>query len=124
MSQQTEELMERLKEVLRRDREKSPLEATRKFLQSYVLDNYWEDIRREIEYMMRINPSTVIRGLHGIEDLLADPPKEEGTLNYLVACEASWVLDEPNDQNSAIWLRELAEFIRDVMGDKQPPRSS
>ncbi|MBI4853102.1 MAG: hypothetical protein HY819_15025 [Acidobacteria bacterium] len=124
MSQQNEELMKRLKEILRRDREKSPLEATREFLQSYVLDNDWEDIRRAIEHMMKFNPSTVIRGLHGIEDLLADPPKEENTLNYLVACEASWVLDEPNDQNSAIWLRELAEFIRDSMGDKQPPRSS
>lgn len=35
MSQQTEELMERLKEILRQDQEKSPLEATREFLQSW-----------------------------------------------------------------------------------------
>lgn len=124
MNQENEELTKRLKEILRRDREKSPLEATREFLQSYVLDNDWEDIRRAIERMMKINPRTVLGGLHGIEDLLADPPKEEGTLNYLVACEASWVLDEPNDENSAIWLHQLAEFIREVMGDEQPPRTS
>lgn len=124
MSTNDEKIMEKLKETLAAGRNKTPLEATREFLQSYVLDNDWEDIRREIEDMMKFNPWTVISGLHGIEDLLTDPPKEEGTLNYLVACEASWVLDEPNDENSARWLHELAEFIREVMGDKQPPRAS
>lgn len=117
------EMINRLREKLRKDRETRPLEATREFLHGYVDDNDWEDIRREIEDMMKFNPWTVIKGLNGIESLLANLP-EEGVLTYLVACDANWVLDEPNDENSARWLHQLAEFIREVMGDKQPPRET
>lgn len=124
MSQENEELMNRLKEKLRQDREKSPLEAARDFLQAYVMDNYWDDIQNRIERMMRINPSTIIRGLHGIEDLLLDPPQEEGVLASLVTYDGGWMLDEYNDEHAKVWLKELSEFIRKVMGDEQPPRAS
>lgn len=124
MSQENEELMNRLKEKLRQDREKSPLEAARDFLQAYVMDNYWDDIQNRIERMMRINPSTIIRGLHGIEDLLLDPPQEDGVLASLVTYDGGWMLDEYNDEHAKVWLKELSEFIRKVMGDKQPPRAS
>lgn len=119
-----EEIINKLREKLRRDKETPPLEATREFLHGYVDDNDWEDIRREIEDMMKFNSWTVIKGLNGIESLLANPPKEKGVLTYLVACDANWVLDEPNDENSARWLHQLAEFIRKSMGDKQPPRTT
>lgn len=124
MSQENEELMNRLKEKLRQDREKSPLEAARDFLQAYVMDNYWDDIQNRIERMMRINPSTIIRGLHGIEDLLLDPPQEEGVLASLVTYDGGWMLDEYNDEHAKVWLKELSEFIRKVMGDEQPPKAS
>jgi len=124
LNQKDEHLMNRLEEKLCQDREKSPLEATRDFLQSYVMDNYWDDIEKRIERMMRINPSTIIRGLHGIEDLLLDPPQEEGVLASLVTYDGGWMLDEYNDEHAKIWLKELSEFIRKVMGDEQPPRAS
>lgn len=123
MSQQNEELMKRLKEKLRQDQEKSPLEAARDFLQAYVMDNYWDDIEKRIERMMGINPSTIIRGLHGIEDLLLDPPQEEGVLASLVTYDGGWMLDEYNDEHAKVWLKELSEFIRKIMGDEQPPRA-
>lgn len=124
MSQQNEELVNRLKEKLRQDREKSPLEAARDFLQAYVIDNYWDDIQNRIERMMRINPSTIIRGLHGIEDLLLDTTQEEGVLANLVTYDGGWMLNEYNDEHAKVWLKELSEFIRKVMGDEQPPRAS
>lgn len=124
MSQENEELMKRLKERLRQDQEKSPLEAARDFLQAYVADNYWTDIQARIERMVKINPITIIRGLEGIEDLLAAPPQEEGVLASLVTYDGGWMLDEYNDEHAKVWLKELAEFIRKVMGDKQPPRAS
>jgi hypothetical protein len=124
VSQENEELINRLKEKLRRDREKSPLEAARDFLQSYVADNYWDDIQQRIERMTRINPYTIISGLNGIEDLLVEPPQEQGILVNLVTYDAGWVLDEYDDEHAKVWLKELAEFIRKVMGDKQPPRAT
>ncbi|MBI4853103.1 MAG: hypothetical protein HY819_15030 [Acidobacteria bacterium] len=124
MSQNDEDLMIRLRARLEEEKRKSPLEKARDFMQTYVADNYWDDIQKEVEHMIKINPITIIWGLEGIEDLLATPPQEEGVLANLVTYDGGWMLDEYNDEHAKVWLKELSEFIRKVMGDKQPPRSS
>lgn len=121
---QDEELMKRLKARLEADNNKTSLENARDFMESYVADNYWDDIQREIASMMQVNPITIIRGLEGIEDLLANPPAEEGVLTTLVTYDAGWMLDKYDDEHAKVWLKEMAEFIRKSMGDRQPPRAS
>ncbi len=100
----------------------APLEVATKFFNTYFADESWEEARvwlskRVIEY-----PRSVLEGLAGIELLLADPSVEQGTLSDLVAWQANWVLDDPSDEGAKVWLREVAEMVRELLGDKQPPR--
>jgi hypothetical protein len=69
-----------------------------------------------------INPLSAMEKLNALERLLADPPKEEGALAHMVAWRANWVLDDPSDEGAMKWLREVAEAIREVLGDRAPPR--
>ena len=64
-----------------------------------------------------------LAGLASVEGLLADPPAEKGILYDLVMWDANTSLDHnPTDEGAAIWLEEVAEMVREVLGDKLPPR--
>jgi hypothetical protein len=98
-----------------------PLEATRAFLRSYVADaDSLKEIHGDIARMAAVNPRSVVRGVEGIEALLADPPAS-GTLARLVAWDGNHVLDDPSDESAGAWLREIAAYIRSVLGDRQSP---
>lgn len=99
-----------------------PLEAARNFLQTYFSDNSLPEARQQMNSMMTVNIRPLLAGLTGIEALLSNPPTEKGVLSHLVAYDANWVLDDPSDEGAKVWLREIAELIREVLGDKQPPR--
>lgn len=99
-----------------------PLEVASKFLRAYFADNSFEEARARLARHISRNTNAVVRELEAIERLLAEPPAEAGTLAHLVAWEANWVLDDSSDSGAAAWLREVAEMIRELMGDKQPPR--
>lgn len=90
-----------------------PLEATRKFLTSYVEDREsLAEVEAEVARMAQVNTRTLDSGLAGIEDLLEDPPAEEGVLARLVGWDASWVLEDETDVGAAAFLRQLAAILR------------
>ncbi len=102
-----------------------PLEAAAKFLRSFFADNNWEEAEEELVSRVTINPRSVLAGLAGMEGLLADPPAEEGVLYNLVMWDANKGLDyDPTDAGATAWLQEVAEMVREILGDKQPPRPS
>lgn len=41
---------------------------------------------------------------------------------HLVAWEVNWVLDDPSDEGAKNWLQEIAEMIRQSLGDEAPAR--
>jgi hypothetical protein len=91
------------------------------------LHRYWGDegildaVRKDLANTVAITPRSVIRGLQSIESLLQNPPPE-GTLLDLVTWQANHPLDDPSEENAREWLRQMAELVRDVLGDLQPPR--
>ena len=110
-----EEMLARLRADLNRPPD-PPLEATRKFLQSYVLDEQSrQSLRAQVRYIAGINTRTLREGLAGIEGLLANPPAEEGVLARLAACDAGKVLDDPSDAGAKAWLQEIAGMLREEL---------
>ena len=101
-----------------------PLEEARKFLQFYWGDEGMLDaIRAQMKDTITFNPRSIVRGLQAIEALLVDPPPE-GKLLDVVLWDANHPLDNPSEDLAKTWLREMAEFVRNVLGDKQPPRQT
>jgi hypothetical protein len=93
-----------------------PLEATAKFLRIYCVDAAdMEEIREHLTRMAAINQRTILQGIAGIEALLENPPSEEGTLANLVAWEANWVLEQPDDEGAKDWLRTILQLAKDVL---------
>lgn len=102
---------------------KSSLEATRSFLQTYFGDALsLEEVRASLERITSVNHRAALESLCGIESLILNPPLEKGVLAEMIAWDANWVLDDPTDQGAKVFLREVAKMIREVLGDRQPPR--
>jgi hypothetical protein len=90
-----------------------PLDATRQFLGSYVADaGGMDEVEASIAKMVGINTRTLLRGLAGIEGLLAEFPKRFDSVRNLIACEIGWVLDDETDEGARKWLMELASILR------------
>ena len=101
-----------------------PLEAAGEFLSCFFADDSWEEAEESIADLAATNTRFILAGLAGIEGLLADPPAEQGVLYNLVMWDANTNLHSPTDEGAAAWLREVAEMVRGVLGNKQPPRPS
>ena len=98
-----------------------PLEATRKFLLGYCVDEGTiQNIREDVRRMLAINPVTITAGLAGIEGLLADPPAEGGTLLRLVVVEGGKVLIDNSDAGAQAWLEALAQMLREELAAGRP----
>lgn len=101
----------------------NPFEAAAKFLRIFFSDaDGLDEARAHLARMAGINQRSLTQGLAGIESLLAAPPPD-GRLSYLVAVEANWPLEDPSDEGAKLWLREIAQLIRDVLGSSQIPSS-
>ena len=89
---------------------------------------YWGDegildaIRVQMEGTISFSPKLVVQGLQAIETLLAHPPAD-GMLLDMVLWDANHPLDNPSEESAKTWLRRTAEFVRDVLGDKQPHKA-
>ena len=99
-----------------------PLEAAKKFFNAFFSDEDWEEAKERLVKRASLNPRSVLMGLAGIEGLLVAPPAERGVLFEMVAWDANWVLEDKTDEGAKVWMREVAEMVREVLGDKQPPR--
>jgi hypothetical protein len=98
-----------------------PLEATRKFLMSYVVDRGdMKEIEEPIAYMATVNTITLCEGLAGMEALLADPPQEPNVLRNLIVIEVGRGLKDDSDEGAKALLRELVELVRRYL----PPSAS
>ena len=90
-----------------------PLEATREFLMSYVMDaGDMNEIEASIAYMANVNTKTLREGLAGMEGVLANPPDEPNVLRNLMALEVGLMLADDSDEGVKAFLRELAEVVR------------
>jgi hypothetical protein len=98
------------------------METVRKLFITLNASDSIQDAMDHIRRISDVNPLSAMEKLNALERLLADPPKEEGALAHMVAWEANWVLDDPSDEGAMKWLREVAEAIREVLGDRAPPR--
>jgi hypothetical protein len=112
-------LHQKMRDALRRP---AGIEAAREFLQTYVFDADMKQLRAIIEHMCNVNPITIIDGLEGLEDMLAEK-LPAGVLAELVARDANRSLDDPSDEGARIWLTQLASRVREWLGDAAPPRS-
>jgi hypothetical protein len=92
------------------------------FLRVFSDADSMEEIKKEIDWLSQYSLKSLVEDLESLESLLDKLPKEEGDLAEIVAWEANWVLDDPTDEGAKKWLRDLAEIIRDALGDKAPPR--
>lgn len=100
----------------------APLEVTRTFLRSYASDaDDMEEIHAEVARMAAANARSIVRALQGIEALLADPPVG-GRLAQLLMWDGNQVLTDPSDYGAKAWLRDMAAYMRAVLGDQQPPQ--
>ena len=98
------------------------LEAARKFIHFYYADAISTDeVREHLVRTAARNPRGVRDGLLNIEALLSYP-QEKGILSNLVAVYANKILEDPNDEGAKAWLHEAAQLIRNVLGEKQPPK--
>jgi hypothetical protein len=103
---------------------KPPIEEAKQFLRRYWGDEAMLDaIRIQMENTISFSPSSIVRGLVAIEALLATP-LPDGTLLDMVLWDANHPLDDPSEQSAKVWLQEIAEFVRDVLGEQQPPRQT
>ena len=105
-------------EALRRRFDEPPrpaLEEVRSFLRGYVSDgSSIDEVRDALVSLSEHYPQTVRRRLRAFDEVLkTEYPK--GTLSRLVALDANVSLDDPSDENSARWLRQLANVIQQAL---------
>ena len=50
-----------------------------------------------------------------LEELAAEPPAEPGALSRLAAWDGNWVLDDPSYAGALVFLREVAQMLREVV---------
>lgn len=114
---------EKIYETYLSNQPKTPLEIVQRFVRSYFGDaDGIEEVRIEMQRITAHNPNAYVRDLLAIEELLNNPLRKPSVLSNLVAWDANWVLDDESDEGAKQWLREVAEMIRDILGDNQPPR--
>jgi hypothetical protein len=111
---------QKLRAVLRRP---TGIEAAREFLQTYVSDADMNQLRAIVEHMRNVNAVTIIDGLEGIEDVLAEA-QPAGVLAELVARDANRSLDDSSEEGARTWLAQLAGRVREWLGDAAPPPRS
>jgi hypothetical protein len=113
-----DELRERLRARLNAPPD-PPLEATRKFLQSYCSDaDSLDEIRSHVANMLAINPRTILEGLAGIEGVLANPTGQAESLLYLVENDGNWRIEGHSEEGARAWLQEMAQLLREELQKK------
>lgn len=92
------------------------IDRVREFLSFYVADSVGlDEVEGHLTRFAQVNYRSVQRDAEAIEALLA-APQPPGTLSWLVAADANWVLeDESSDTEAAEWLHGLAILIRKVL---------
>lgn len=81
------------------------------------LDEAFSDIKQTANR----NPAYLTDKLNALEELLQESAYDD-FFAHLVAWEANWVLEDTSDDRAKQWLREIAEMIRQSLGDKAPPK--
>jgi hypothetical protein len=100
---------------------KPPLDTVRLFLATEFGDaESFAEARSHLERLAQVNIRSHQRELWALESVIAEPPAEAGALTRMVAWDANWVLDDPTDESSLQFLREVAQMLREVI-DAAPP---
>ncbi|GID95938.1 hypothetical protein ACFQFC_18915 [Amorphoplanes digitatis] len=95
----------------------SSLDRVREFLGSHVQDaDGLDEVRADLRRTAHFGTVRHHGDLAALEAVVAEqhPP---GTLARLVGWEANWVLDDPSDAGAARFLTDLAEMLREVIGE-------
>jgi hypothetical protein len=108
----------RKKAQSQREAPEPALDAVRKFLQTFFYDADLAEVGRILTNLVEVDDRAPVRGLAGLDALLADPPSD-GTLARLVAFDANLSLDDPSDAGALLWLRSVAEMVREVLAKRR-----
>jgi hypothetical protein len=90
----------------------NPIDATRKFLHLFVIDNEFSDMQNEIKEFVEKDSEKALKYLLAIEELASDSQLTVGLLADLVEFDGGKPLDEPKDENARSYLRELVYLIQ------------
>jgi hypothetical protein len=118
MTTMNDEVRRRMEAMLRAPKP-PPLEVARKYLAFHVYDADFEDLKRDVPR----SPAIVMDAIEAIEALLATP-QEPGVLHALVLNDANRTLADDTDATAAVWLRKLADHLRECLGEYAPPRQA
>lgn len=99
-----------------------PLEHVKRLLRFRVgAMGSFDEIRAEMRKTAAHATRRLMQELTHLDALLAQP-QPPGLLTHLVAYEANWVLDNPSDQASAAFLRQIADLLREVLAETEQRR--
>ncbi|MDQ3684692.1 MAG: hypothetical protein M3430_03715 [Acidobacteriota bacterium] len=101
-----------------------PLETVRELLHAYIADDSMDEERERIRRRITTHPGTISNYPNAIESLIVNPPAKEGVFARSVAWDANRGIDDTSDEGAKAWLKGVAEIVREVLGDQQPPRPS
>ncbi len=79
-----------------------------------------EDALAEIKNRIRKHPFSIIEDLYSLEILLANSTQSEFLFKTVL-----WDANKPmeNKEQAIQWLQDFAEKLREMLGDKAPPKS-
>ncbi|WP_433302081.1 hypothetical protein ACQP2F_08020 [Actinoplanes sp. CA-030573] len=94
-----------------------PIDTVREFLHGNVADaESLDEVRAHLRRLARSTTRMHHRVLTALETVLATS-WPAGTLAQLVGWDGNWVLDDPSDVGAAVFLRGLADMLREVIGE-------
>jgi hypothetical protein len=83
----------------------NPIEATAKFLQMYVLDNYISEAEEEIAEFAKNYPEEAKKDLVALKMVILDQTLKDGVLTELVEEEGGKPLNEPKDDEARVFWK-------------------
>jgi hypothetical protein len=99
------------------------LELARKFVNFIVQDTATVEEVKDESFKNR-SPAMLeeyIKGLEAVEKI-ANESQQPGILFNIVGWDAGYMLPNDTEEEARLWLLEFAEFVRDVLRDREPPR--
>jgi hypothetical protein len=96
----------------------------RDFLGGYLADaDSFEDVEADLRRLASVSTRGIARYVRAFEAVLSSP-LEPGLPTRLVAWDANWVLDDPNDENSLEFLHKVADMLRAVLASPESPSAT
>jgi len=98
------------------------LQKVREFLSGHVNDmDSVDEIRDQLRSIAASTTFGLRSEMRALDEFLA-APRPPGQLAELVAWDANWRLDDPSDEGAEVFLRQLADMLREVVTEADEQR--